>query len=159
MLIYAITRGTLLRGVAVFLFGVILGATCAMLYSARLIDNTLIELETLRSELADSRSRNARLEQSLEDRRTRVVQDISINLDVTDRHLSLRLSQVARELIDDLIGQEIGSLDAPLIASVFSGRTVTVEGASYTFDLDLLVISETLELYLSVIPGAEEFPE
>jgi len=130
-----------------------------MLYAAKTIDDTLIEIETLKSELGERDYRISRLEDSLQERRKRVVREIKIELDVKDKLLNLKLTEVARDLVDDLIGREIDTLDPPLITTIISGRSVSINKQSYTYNVDLIVISDTLTLYLEVVEGIIEISE
>ncbi len=139
--------------IAFFIFGLLIGSICSMLYAGWLIDEAAIERETLYSELGERDSRIARLEDSLQERRNRVIKGISINLDVKDRHLSLKLSDEIRQLVNDLIGREVDSLDPQLIRSIIDLRVLYVNDQPYTLKLQYLVISDQLSFFINISSG------
>ncbi|NLY11312.1 MAG: hypothetical protein GX020_06485 [Firmicutes bacterium] len=156
MHIYALTRGSLLKALACFILGLIIGLTLAMIWSAWTIDKTLIEIETLRSELSEKQNAIEKLEFSLIERRQRFVKNISIIMDEKDQHRNLKIAQAVKGLLEDLIGREVDSIDPPLVFAILNGRTIAVEKQLFTLKANILVISETLTVYLSVTPHSDD---
>lgn len=144
MRLWIIDRQQLRFAAACFIFGLIIGTAAAIFYSGTLIDEMAINLDMLQSELSERDSRIERLEESLADRRRRVVKDLRLELSVKDPHLSLKIGDTARNLLHDLIGQEVDSLDPRLIRSIIHNRIISINGQAYTLKLQFLVIAETV---------------
>ena len=150
MKFWVINRQQLMFAAACFIFGFVFGLTAAIIHSGRLIDEILIELDTLTSELSERNSRIERLEESLADRRRRVVQDIKLELNIKDPHLSLKIADTIRGLLHDLIGKELDSLVPRLIRSIIHNRIVYISGQPYVLKLQYLVLAETITAEISV---------
>lgn len=144
----AITSETLKRALAVFLLGLICGIAGTVLFNLRLIDQFYLERESLLSELSEGRVRIAMLEQSLTERRDRIVRSVVIQLDAADQHLAVKLSSAARQLLDGLIGQEVSAIDPVLVAAIFQGRILSVEQQQFELNLNHLIISDTVTVNL-----------
>ena len=143
MRLWIIDRQQLRFAAACFIFGLIIGTAAAIFYSGTLIDEMAINLDMLQSELSERDSRIERLEESLADRRRRVVKDLRLELNVKDPHLSLKIGDTARNLLHDLIGQEVDT--GPwLIRSIIHNRIISINGQAYTLKLQFLVIAETV---------------
>jgi hypothetical protein len=146
----AITKKALRAALAFYLFGLICGAAGTMLFTLELVDSLYIERDTLASELSESRVRIELLEQSLSERRTRVVRSVAVQLDAGDQHLTLKLTGAARELLDGLIGQEVAAVDPTLVQAIFHRRILTVEQHQFEVNLKYLVISDIVTVNLDV---------
>ncbi len=145
----AVTAQTLKKAAALVIFGLICGTAGTVLFSMNLVDQLYLERETLLSELSDAQVRIDMLEQSLTERRTRVVRQVAVQLSAGDQHLTLKLTNHVRQLVEGLIGQEIAAIDPLLLAAVFQGRVVTVEDRHFELDLDYLIISDTVTISLT----------
>ncbi len=148
-----LTKTQALLILAFFVLGILIGMTGSILYSGWMIDQAVIELETLYSELGERDNRISRLEDSLQERRYRIVKGVNIELDVKDRHLNLRMANEIRSLVDDLIGRELESLDPKLIFSILDGRVIYVVDQPYTLSLRYLVVNDIISLNLQTVAG------
>ncbi|MGI6148459.1 MAG: hypothetical protein GX195_10810 [Firmicutes bacterium] len=149
---FAITRQTIKAAAAIFALGLLCGASGTVLFNMDIVDQLYLEREMLLSELSESQVRIGMLEQSLTERRTRVVRAVSIQLNTGDQHLNLKLAHHARQLIDGLIGQEVSSIDPTLVAAVFQKRIVRIDQGQFELDLEYLIISDTITVNLTVRP-------
>lgn len=150
MKLMVLTKKHLLFAFAWFIVGVILGVTSSMLYSGWTIDQKVIELDTLYSEISERDSRIERLEDSLADHRYRVVNSLKIQLNIKDAHLNLKISDALRALLGDLIGEEIASLDPILIRNIIDNRIIFVNNQPYSCRLVYLLIAETISVEVEV---------
>lgn len=148
-----VTKKQLLFSLSCFILGLFTGLTSSLLYSGAAIDQKVIELETLYSELSERESRIERLEESLADQRYRVVKDIKLKMNIKDPHLNLKLSDHIRQLLTDLIGQEIGTTDPDLVRNIIDNRVIFMNEQAYTLTLTFLVIAETLTAEIHVTTG------
>ena len=154
-LFIAITSKTLRLAGAAFALGLISGVAGAVLFSINLVDQLYLDRETLQSELSEAQSRINMLEQSLTERRTRVVRSVAVRLDTGDQHLTLKLANHARQLVDGLIGQEVASIDPGLVAAIFHKRIVRVDQGQFELNLDYLIISDTVTVSLTAQKASE----
>ena len=153
---WVVDRQLLLFGAACFFLGLIIGVTASIFYSGAMIDQKAIELEMLYSELSERNSRIEKLESSLADQRSRIVQDLKIGLNIKDPYLVLKISDAARQLLNELIGQELNKLDPNLIRTIIDGRVIYINDQPYTLYLKYLVLAETTALELDVKAGSAE---
>jgi len=149
---WIVDRQVLLFALACFILGLMLGITASLFYAGVMLDAQEIELETLYSELIERDSRIERLEKSLQDQRYRVVKNLSVELNLKDPHLNLKLSTAVHQLLQDLIGQEIDRLDPNLIRSIIDDRIIQIGDQSFSLRLRYLVIAETL--YAQILVSA-----
>ncbi len=146
----AVSKKALRMALALYLFGLMCGAAGTMLFTLKLVDELYLERDTLLSELSESRVRIDLLEQNLTERRTRVVRSVTVQLDAGDQHLSLKLSNAARELLEGLIGQEVSAVDPTLVEAIFHKRILTIEQHQFELNLKYLIISDTVTVNLDV---------
>jgi len=149
---FAITRQTIKAAAAIFALGFMCVASGTVMFNMDIVDQLYLEREMLLSELSESQVRIGMLEQSLTERRTRVVRAVSIQLNTGDQQLNLKLAHHARQLIDGLIGQEVSSIDPTLVAAVFQKRIVRIDQGQFELDLEYLIISDTITVNLTVRP-------
>jgi len=141
---------------AAFLLGLAFGTAGTVLFSANMVDQLYLEQERMLSELSEAENRIAMLEQSLTERRTRVVKSVSVQLDAGDQRLTLKLAGHAHQLVEGLVGREVSAIDPDTLAAVFDKRILAVEEGQFELSMKHLIISDTVTIKLSVRPvGAQ----
>ena len=154
MNLWLINKRKLQFGAACFILGFAIGTAASIFYSGAVIDEKVFELDTLYSELSERTRRIEKLEESLADQRSRIIKDLKVVVTIKDPHLNLKISDAVRQILSDLIGQEIAGLDPGLIRSIIDGRIIYISGEPYTLHLQYLVVAETAVLEISAEAGS-----
>ncbi|WP_408955022.1 hypothetical protein [Natroniella sp. ANB-PHB2] len=131
-----LTKSELLRLVASFIFGVIIGVTLLNLFVGHRVDNLIYEKEELKANLENQEAQLERLEESLAEERKKIIQKLKVKIETDlDKHITQQLKQKIFNLLKSLIGREIDNIDGKLIAETLEGRIVIIEGDEYELDL------------------------
>ncbi len=153
MLFWIIDRQLILFSCACLILGAVGGFTIAMLQAGAIIDEKAIQLESVYSELSEKNDRIERLEESLFDNDALIVRELNLKLNIKDPHLNLKLTNTTRELLQDIIGQRIETLNPELIRNIIDKRIVFANDQAYTLNLKYLVLAEKTILEINVTTG------
>lgn len=155
MRIMLITRSQLYFILACFICGLLCGCTISMLYAARTIDEKVITLETLYSEISEKDVRITKLEESLKQQRSQIVREVKIGIDIKDPYLKLKLSDAIKALVIDLIGTEVSNLEPQLIRNIIDQRLLEINDVTYILSLQYLMLSESMYMEIHVATVAQ----
>ena len=138
------------RGVALWLLGMITGATLCSIITGSSLEKLYQEKERLKVELFETTSRLYQLEKQLRTRETGQVQEIIIELDTPAGALEqLALRQALAEIASDLIGEKIELLKPGLLVKLFHQRVLAVEGKQYLISVRWIVVGEKITFNLT----------
>lgn len=137
------------KGAAFFILGFFLGAVVIFLFSSQQLEDFYQEREKLKADLFESRERLTRLEDLWESRNEEIVREIKIDLEMEkDTFGELYIKQAVQEIVNDLMGEKVRTLNPSLVIRMLDERKITADGREYRLDLQAVVISETLSLFI-----------
>ena len=138
------------KGIAYLVLGFMLGAISFSLISGRQMEQLYREREELRVSLFETRERLMKLEDMWESRGDEVIREIIIVLDTKeDSFIELALKQAIQEIVGDLMGEKVQSLNPSLVVKMLDDRKVAAGEREFILELEAVVISETLSLYIT----------
>lgn len=137
------------KGIACLVLGFMLGAVSFSLVSGRQMEELYREREELRVSLFETRERLMKLEDMWESRGEEIIREVRIVLETEeDSFIELALKQATQEIVKDLVGEKVQSLNPSLVVRMLDGRKVAAEEREFVLDLEAVVISETLSLFI-----------
>lgn len=138
------------KGIAYLVLGFMLGAISFSLINGRQMEQLYREREELRVSLFETRERLMKLEDMWESRGDEVIREIIIVLDTKeDSFIELALKQAIQEIVGDLMGEKVQSLNPSLVVKMLDDRKVAAGEREFILELEAVVISETLSLYIT----------
>ena len=137
------------KGMAWLVLGFMVGAITVSLVSGRQMEELYREREQLRVALFETRERLLKLEDLWESRGDEIIREIRILLETEeDRFIELALQQAIQEIVKDLVGEKVQSLNPSLVIRMLDERKVAAGEREFVLELEAVVISETLSLYI-----------
>ncbi|MDW7674841.1 MAG: hypothetical protein SCK28_09920 [Bacillota bacterium] len=135
MKFYFITKNRA-RLIVSFLIGMLLGASIVTWWVGARIDYLMLQNEKLQATLDSKETQIKNLEDNLASKQRFVVKDIQVVVSFSDEKeedsfVQLTLERKVIEMLDDLWGKEVNTLDPTLIYNIVHNRTVEVESISY----------------------------
>ncbi len=125
-----------MRLLAAFLIGLLVGSSLITWRVGARIDYLMLQNEKLQATLDSRETQMKKLEDNLASKQRFVVNDIQIVVSFdsekdSDSFVQISLEKKIVEMLDDLWGKEVRSLDPVLIANIIHQRTVEVEDDQY----------------------------
>ena len=137
------------KNAAFFVLGLFLGAVSIFVFSGQQLEDLYQERERLKVDLFETRERLTRLEDLWESRHEEIVREIKIDLDMErDTFGELSIKKAIQEIVNDLVGEKVQSLNPTLVIRMLDDRKIMADEREYRLDLQAVVISETLTLYI-----------
>lgn len=137
------------RSMAFFVLGFFLGAVSIFVFSSQQVEGLYQEREKLKVDLFETRERLTRLENLWESRHEEIVREIKIDMEMEkDTFGELAIKKAIQEIVNDLVGEKVQSLNPSLVIRMLDERKITADGREYRLDLQAVVISEVLTLYI-----------
>lgn len=149
------------KNAAFFVLGFFLGAVSMFVFSGQQLEDLYQERERLKVDLFETRDRLTRLEDLWESRHEEIVREIKIDLEMEkDTYGELSIKKAIQEIVSDLVGEKVHSLNPTLVIRMLDERKIKADEREYHLDLQAVVISETLTLYIkpervSILPQDE----
>ena len=142
------------KNLAIFVLGVIIGATILNLIYANTIDHLYWQKEDLKISLFEATERLSKLEEQLATSQEPVVREIKIEIDVEKNSFTeLSLREKIGEITGDLVGENINDLSPSVIYRMLDGRYLTLEDEGhFQIRVDSIIISEQIIFYLHCAP-------
>ncbi|GEM_PF-507562 len=146
--------------VAWFVLGILLGSFFMQILAGKELNRLYYEKERLRVELYEALERLSSYEEQWSNQKFGVIQDIKIiflseNENTKDSFTELELKKEVREIVKDLIGQEIGKTNPELVFKLLDNRIVQVGGKGFLIKVRSIIFAEEIVFYLE----AEYRPE
>lgn len=146
-----------MRGLAIFVLGLFVGAVLTALTVGRQLDAAYLERKALQNKVIELQDTIQRLEDSLADQQSQSIriEQVKVSLvDPPDPFIALDLEDEALRLLADLVGKDVGSIDLRLVHNLVNERIVEVEGKRYK----LLVRGIQLYRQVEVLLEARHLP-
>ncbi|WP_027338919.1 hypothetical protein [Halonatronum saccharophilum] len=146
-----LTKEDLLRILASFILGLIIGATILNLSISPYLDELIYQNKELESQVESQETQLNNLEESLAEERRKVIRRVEVQLDSTlDKHINQELKKRILDLLNSLVGRDLDDVDGSLLAQTLNNRIIIIEGKSYKLDLIWIVIQPTSIVNLKV---------
>lgn len=144
----------------ILFLGVLLGASLANVLIGKQIDYLHMSNEFLRQKLSVSERELQAVQESLQQRGQQSVTGIDVKIDfATEKLTSYEESMITltvEESIDQWLklikGQNIEDLNYMLIPQIIDGREIKVDGRQFSLKVKLVVIMETVVIFLEIKP-------
>ncbi|HLV09884.1 MAG TPA: hypothetical protein VKY40_06725 [Halanaerobiales bacterium] len=148
--IFSYTKEELIQLLVIFLLGIIIGATLLNVYSGKIIDNLMLEKNRLQARVEEQEQEIEELQKhkySLTIKKIVPLLDSDLN-----QHTQDEIINKIRDLLDRYPGRSIQETDFLLLWDVIHNRLIVIEDKTYQLQLDIIVATEELRLYLRVSP-------
>ncbi|MGI6647660.1 MAG: hypothetical protein ACOX5W_00965 [Bacillota bacterium] len=154
----------LLPMLAAFIIGLALGSAAINIFIGYQIDELHLNKKELEGQLGSCQKELAELKKNLAEQKNRRLTNIDIHVAIDDNGLNnLNLTKLEQEQIEieviknskerlaSLIGQELSKLNYPQIALVLDGREITFNQQVYLQEVDLIVVTDQIDVYVTVL--------
>ncbi|KJS11155.1 MAG: hypothetical protein VR67_15560 [Peptococcaceae bacterium BRH_c8a] len=154
----------LMPKVAIFILGIIVGASSTSVFLGETVDALYMENRLLKQQLATVEDDLKQLEEKKQTPK-RVVTKISTRVnfaaecDLTDYEKStaeLKVDQNVREWLKLILGQDLDTVNYQLVPRIIDNREIEVDGKKIGLQVELVVISENLMVFIEVLPVKEQ---
>lgn len=124
------------RLIVAFLIGMLVGASLVTWWVGARIDYLMLQNEKLQATLDTKETQMQKLEDNLASQQRFVVNDIQVIVsfpedEEEDSFVQISLERRIVEMLDDLWGKEVKTLDPVLIANIIDNRTVEIDRKRY----------------------------
>lgn len=146
---FVFTKSELIFVLSVFILGIILGATVITLLTGKYIDQLVLKNKELETLVKDQEQQLGQLDKKFKNKL--VVQKIVplLNTDV-NKHTQQEIVGKIRALLAGLVGKEISEIDSLLIRDIINEASIIVDDHIYQLHLTYIVVSDELNLYLTI---------
>ncbi|MFZ5647981.1 MAG: hypothetical protein ACOY30_10230 [Bacillota bacterium] len=153
-------RTVLLRGISIFILGILLGSAVTNIHIGAQIDYLTLTNITLRDELADAERNLQKLKESSENKRKQTVTTVETFLlmdsrddlsDYEELAVELEAEKKVKEWLNPLIGQDVSGIDTLLIPRILDNREIEVNGGKYRIRTHLVVINKKITVYVKAM--------
>lgn len=150
-------RAGLLRGAALIVLGLILGASLTNLYIGRQLDNLSLANRSLREDLAYTRQQLQKMKEAAEIKRRHAISEVETFLILDSREnltdydriaVELEAGKIVKEWLNPIIGQEVAGLDSLLIPRILDNRQIEANGNRYRLTTQLVVVNRKTSVYI-----------
>jgi hypothetical protein len=141
--------------IASFIIGLLVGAATLNLVCGKHLDQTKLDIEKLQEKLADQNEQIITLEKTIEQSQVLVITGIEVHVRFKDEDLNedyniLEIEKAVKQLVKDIRGKEVSSLDPLLIKNIIEGRTIKISNEEFLLSVKSLLISEKLIIYVEI---------
>lgn len=144
---------------ATFSLGFLLGATMLNIISGAHLGTAELEIQKLHTELADHTEQIKALEDSLAQRKKATVSKIDIRIMPSkddNEYDKLEIEKTIKQLLRDVRGQEVASLDPLLVTNIIDQRIIAVSDRKFLVEVKRSLISETLIMYVDITASSQK---
>ena len=136
-----LTKTDLLRLLASFILGFIIGITLFNLLITPQLDQLIYEKNKLLTKIENQQTQLEKLEESLAQEKKKIIQELEIEINTKlDKHIKQELKQKIFKILDSLIGRNINKIDGNLIANTLNERIIIIEKNNYELNLLWFII-------------------
>lgn len=147
------------RIAAALLAGFLIGAAGSGIFSGRKVERAEREKERLLEELKKEQLQVKKLTESLQEKRTRVVTRLAIDLEVGNPFHEGFFRGVITELLGEVVGMEVSRVDPRLVYRILDGRILEVGDELYECSVRWVLVGETVEVGVAINHAAERHSE
>lgn len=145
------------RGVALMLAGIIMGAVLMNMLIGAQLDNLTLANRSLQQDLLDAQQRLRQAREASEARKKQTVSALEVFLlldpgeDLTDYDrmaVEMEVSKKVKDWLNPVTGQEVDSLDSLLIPRIVDNREIEANGNKYRLRTYLVVVAGKTTVYI-----------
>lgn len=135
--------------IAGFIIGILAGAAGLNMVTGTHMDRAELEIERLNAELAESYEQISALEKTLAQHKKAAVTEIEVHVAFKDGNqrdelTTLGITKTVRELLTNIRGREVSTLDPQLIVNIVDGREIEISNREFVLTVRSLLVSEKL---------------
>lgn len=139
------------RIIASFIVGLMVGAAGLNLVSGTHLDNAQLEIERLNAQLAEKSEQISALEETIAQQEKWAVTEIEVHVSFedpkeNDELNTLEIEKTIKELLKNVRGRQVSTLDPALVFNIVNGRTIEVSNIEFTVTVKSVLISEKMVL-------------
>ncbi len=147
-----LTKKELLRLLASFILGIIIGAISLNLIVGPQLDKLLFENKELTKQAKEQKERLSKLEESLAKEENEVIKNLEIKFDSeVDKHIRQQLEEKVFTIVKDLIGKELKKIDPEPLIRALDQRIIKIDDSEYKLDLNWFIFQQETIIYFEII--------
>ncbi len=147
-----LTKKELLRLLASFILGLIIGAISLNLIVGPKLDSLIFENKSLTKQVDEQKNRLTKLEDSLAQEKNEVIKNIEIKFtSEIDKHISQALEEEVFAIIKTLIGKEIKKIDPEPLIKALDQRIVKINESEYKLNLVWSIFQQETIVYFEIV--------
>lgn len=150
-------RAGLLRGISIFIIGILFGSSVTNVYIGSQIDYITLANKTLRDKLADAEINLQKIKESSEAKRKNTIISVEAFLLPDSREdlsgyeglaVEQEVEKRIKEWLSPIVGQDVSGIDALLVPRIVDNREIEVNGIKYRLMSHLVVIGKKTTVYV-----------
>lgn len=144
-----------MKGLALFIIGLLLGAVLTALIVGRQLDSAYLERKAMQNKVLELQDTIKRLESALADQQNQSIRIEQVKVSLIDppsAFIALDLEEAALRLLSDLIGKDVERIDLRLVHNLVHDRIVEIEGKRFKFMVRGIQLYRQVEVMLEAQP-------
>jgi len=150
MRIRVYTREHIKQMIAACLLGLVLGLLVGTFILAREVNDLTLENSDLAMKYEGALQQLARLEEQSK-HQAEVIKSLEVEVLLKDQYAKLQLEAQIRELLQNLVGQELQLVDPHLVSKIIDGRILNVSEQTFELECKLVWIAPHSFLQIRVV--------
>ena len=151
------------RVMASFVIGLLVGGAALNLVSGTHLDNAQLEIERLNAQLTEKSEQISALEEAIAQHEKWAVTEIEVQVSFknpkeNDELHTLEIEKTVKELLKNIRGRQVSTLDPTLVFNIVNGRTIEVSNLEYTIAVKSVLISEKLIMHVEAATKNRALP-
>jgi len=139
--------------IASFIVGLMVGAAGLNLISGTHLENAQLEIERLNAQLIEKSEQISALEETIAQHEKWAVTEIEVHVSFkspkhNDELNTLEIEKTVKELLKNIRGREVCTLDPTLVFNIVNGRSIEVSGVEFIVSVESILVAEKLEMYV-----------
>jgi predicted PurR-regulated permease PerM len=146
---YIFTKHEIYYIIAIFILGIILGATLLNLSISHQIDRLILENKSLKNKLENQKKQVEKLNKNLKKQKEHIISSIKINIETDlNEHTEQELTKKLNNILESLIGNELSEIDPLLIRNTVNQRFIHIEDKAYEVTFIYMILREETIIHL-----------
>ena len=147
---YIFTKNEIYYLIAIFILGLILGATILNLFVSHQVDQLILENKSLKQNLDNKENQIKKLNKNLKKQKRHLISNIEIILETDlNKHTQQEINKELNKILDSLVGKELSEIDPLLIKDSINQRYIHIEDKAYEINLVYMILKEEFQIYLN----------
>ncbi len=144
----------------IFILGIIIGALLLNIIVSKKLDILILDNNKLKNNCQEKDLEINELKSNLKEQKKHFIQKLSIEINSDlNQHTEQKIEKKIKDLLSGLIGENYKNLDPLLLRNIIHQRYLMVEDKTYRLELDYIVISEELKIFVKISKNKEENSE
>ena len=144
----------------IFILGIIIGTLLLNIIVSKKLDILILDNNKLKNNCQEKDLEINELKSNLKEQKKHFIQKLSIEINSDlNQHTEQKIEKKIKDLLSGLIGENYKNLDPLLLRNIIHQRYLMVEDKTYHLELDYIVISEELKIFVKISKNKEENSE